>query len=71
MTPWDSIILPRCIFIHIPIGQISFSVSKEESKAEVFKVIEPTLMFMSEIVLKVALGVHQVKLPFILLGKHF
>lgn len=66
MTPWESMSLP-CIFIHIPIGQISFPLSKEER----FKVIELILMFMRETVLKAALGEHLVELPFILLGKHF
>lgn len=64
MTPWDSIILHCCIFIHIPIGQTSFSVSKEESKAEIFKVVELTLTFMREIVLKAALGVHLSQITF-------
>lgn len=60
MTPWDSIILPCCIFIHIPIGQTFFSISK----AEIFKVIELTLTFMREIVLKAALGVHLGQITF-------
>lgn len=50
-------ILP-CVFIRIPIGQISFPLSKEESKAERSTVIELTLMFTGEIVLKAVLGVY-------------
>lgn len=47
-----------CICIHIPIGQISFPLNKEDSKAEKFRVIKSTLMFMTETVLKAALGEH-------------